>query len=637
MRIVVFIIIFLPLSLVAQNRSDILLKIVENNNYGFIDLHGNIVIAPQFKGAGNFSEGLASVRQNGTYGYIDRTGIMVIPDRYDYAEDFNNGLAIVYLNGKPQIIRHNGSILQTIPCRSIEGFQKGIALIITNGGHYAVIDTTGKLLTDTLFRWAVRSKSDSCIHLVGGKESKEYETLVWGPGNAKYTFKSFIPNAIIRNNRIIVDFKRSADFPSGHAIFSLENHKYYPIDTAFNTTFFDKYSEGIFIGKRNLHEGAFHSIKPDTTYRWSQYAVAFLDTLGVVRTVIGPAIATSEFHGGTALMITTKGYFLVNKKGEYTKQIGDLQIHRGIYPRIGIRYNSGHYIVPTDSGEVLVDTTGKIIHRAIHRNVLGFLPHNQYFFESERFGDNTKIYSLYSGSTISLPEEWRVSHYSNSDALMIISKGDALYLAYNGDTIYHFKDTAKYIPIRNTTYQRSAQYLLLDTSTIPNVLNTYGNTSGAYRPDTNDTRLTVFSDSKDTIHYNVQQDTQLRTINNGTSDSMRVYNNSICLQALDTRHQWRDIELLGLESTECPLHYDDDDFFLLPPHTAVRMAGIFYTGSYKTKLRLRCNVTIWHSSKHNSKRSENEKLVFSNEFEGCINPAQLWRQWEPGIDWFHGK
>ena len=84
-----------------------------NGLYGYIDIEGNWVIAPQFGGAGKFSEGLARIdaTTNNDHripdiplGYIDKTGQMVIslPQHesaeiraYWTADDFRDGLAKV--------------------------------------------------------------------------------------------------------------------------------------------------------------------------------------------------------------------------------------------------------------------------------------------------------------------------------------------------------------------------------------------------------------------------------------------------------------------------------------------------------------------------------------------------------------
>lgn len=54
----------------------------------------------KYDDAGNFSEGLAVVRLNDDIGFINKSGEIVIPLKYDAAGDFREGLAPVELNGK---------------------------------------------------------------------------------------------------------------------------------------------------------------------------------------------------------------------------------------------------------------------------------------------------------------------------------------------------------------------------------------------------------------------------------------------------------------------------------------------------------------------------------------------------------
>jgi hypothetical protein len=66
-------------------------------NAGYIDIKGNIVIPFQFKYVSDFSEGLASIcSENGLWGFIDQTGKYVIEPKFEWAGDFNEGIAAVY-------------------------------------------------------------------------------------------------------------------------------------------------------------------------------------------------------------------------------------------------------------------------------------------------------------------------------------------------------------------------------------------------------------------------------------------------------------------------------------------------------------------------------------------------------------
>lgn len=69
-------------------------------NKGFINKTGEIVIPQIYKDAGNFSEGLAAVQDIETelWGYINKDGDIVIPMLYDEAKPFREEVAYVVKN-----------------------------------------------------------------------------------------------------------------------------------------------------------------------------------------------------------------------------------------------------------------------------------------------------------------------------------------------------------------------------------------------------------------------------------------------------------------------------------------------------------------------------------------------------------
>jgi hypothetical protein len=70
-----------------------------NNQYGYRDSQGQLVIDPRFDQAWHFSEGLARVKVDGLWGYIDRRGDLIIEPRFAQAWDFSGGLAMVQVDG----------------------------------------------------------------------------------------------------------------------------------------------------------------------------------------------------------------------------------------------------------------------------------------------------------------------------------------------------------------------------------------------------------------------------------------------------------------------------------------------------------------------------------------------------------
>jgi hypothetical protein len=89
--------------------------IVKDNKYGFINTQGKVVITPQFDDASSFTEGLAYVKdhKNKKYGFINSQGKFIIPPQFDYASDFEKGLANVVKDNDSYSIDSQGKIVIT--------------------------------------------------------------------------------------------------------------------------------------------------------------------------------------------------------------------------------------------------------------------------------------------------------------------------------------------------------------------------------------------------------------------------------------------------------------------------------------------------------------------------------------------
>lgn len=116
----------------------------QNNNglYGFIDRYGNVVIQPQYKGAGGFYNGRAVVkdRHSNLWGYIDKQNNWIIRPRYCMAGRFSEGLAAVYINGRTS----NGKCVD---------------------GKWGFIDTSGKMVIPAKYErvWAFSNVNGNII------------------------------------------------------------------------------------------------------------------------------------------------------------------------------------------------------------------------------------------------------------------------------------------------------------------------------------------------------------------------------------------------------------------------------------------------------------------------------------------
>jgi hypothetical protein len=65
-----------------------------DEQWGYVDRNGRMVIEPKYEEAGQFTEGLAAVSsEDYVYGYIDKEGKYAIKPRFDHAEPFSESLA----------------------------------------------------------------------------------------------------------------------------------------------------------------------------------------------------------------------------------------------------------------------------------------------------------------------------------------------------------------------------------------------------------------------------------------------------------------------------------------------------------------------------------------------------------------
>ncbi|MDX6304249.1 MAG: hypothetical protein QOI77_1218, partial [Blastocatellia bacterium] len=87
----------------AQSQSQTaktLFPVERDDQWGFIDRTGKIIIPLQFDSANDFHEGLALVSAKGKKLFVDETGRVVITPQFDIVHDFSEGLAAVNIGEK---------------------------------------------------------------------------------------------------------------------------------------------------------------------------------------------------------------------------------------------------------------------------------------------------------------------------------------------------------------------------------------------------------------------------------------------------------------------------------------------------------------------------------------------------------
>ncbi len=105
----------------AYSYSDNLALVEKNGMFGYVNLHGELVIKPFFNNAFSFSQGLAPVKTGHAWGYIDTLGNIFIPFIFDHASPFQHGRAEVIYNGQTLTIDRTGRCVKN--CNGIIAFR----------------------------------------------------------------------------------------------------------------------------------------------------------------------------------------------------------------------------------------------------------------------------------------------------------------------------------------------------------------------------------------------------------------------------------------------------------------------------------------------------------------------------------
>lgn len=127
-----------------------LFPIRTNNQFGYMDIHGKIVISPKYEYAGFFSSGLAFVVINDKFGFIDKNNNIVIESQYDEVQEFENGRAVVEINDYMGWINTTGAYVLPPEYDDIGFFSEGIIYAYKNG-RYQYFNTNGKALFNKTF------------------------------------------------------------------------------------------------------------------------------------------------------------------------------------------------------------------------------------------------------------------------------------------------------------------------------------------------------------------------------------------------------------------------------------------------------------------------------------------------------
>ncbi len=120
--------------------------IFKNNQYGFVDNQGNVVIRPQFDLVDAFSDELAVAKKRGEFGYINKSGEFVIEPHFEHAGRFSQGLAPVKLQGKCGYINKKGEIVVEPQFHWAHAFNGELAKVEFSRDSFGYINLQGEIV-----------------------------------------------------------------------------------------------------------------------------------------------------------------------------------------------------------------------------------------------------------------------------------------------------------------------------------------------------------------------------------------------------------------------------------------------------------------------------------------------------------
>jgi len=607
----------------CRHRERHLFRIVQDGLVGYMDTAGKVVIPLVYKDGGDFSEGLAAVRVNGYYGYIDVDGHIAIKAQYDFAEAFTNGIARVFVDGKPLFIDSYGKSVLGDSYRDV-----------------AWISTTRAIVTTT-------SRKDGVMNMI--TRSLFIDTVYEGIAYECEVFRALSGDTTLHGSPCVMDTLGNVIVPAG---------KY---------AYVDAFVDGI--AEVHLHDpGAVGAI--DTKGRLL-FSRRMEDTCSIV----------SPFKSGVAQVILTKYWLPKPTMKDYMRPSSEF-VRRNYYGYVDIyghaimndsvtafntEFSCGRAFVesPADGRYHVIDTRMRTIGRhtfKLRRDFengyatvmndddawgiidtngeyvvqpeYGHIEHvtDKYFFHAEIEGAPLGLKTLKGRSLIDRMI-WRYDSRGFFNGLLAaLVHGQLTYFDTAGKIVWQQHDNRNVLKDLDVDHQLEGYFEaiayvtqrfgrpkdVLADSTLSDEDRREYNLPRAFGKrvfDTGAFSLVISTGEPDTFSgvyrgYHVY-------LANATNDTItvNVQSNRLAMkvQAKDKKGTWRDIEYL--RSSFCGNSYYN---FFLPPAFYWQFVMPRYTGALKTKIRI---VLEYGDTDTPKKRN----LLYSNEVEASVNPAQFWR------------
>lgn len=587
---------------------EMLYPVFENGLYGFIDSSGKVRIKPQFENYGDFNEGLAPVRKDGRYGYINTQGNFVIQPIYDYANPFLCGAAVVMVKGVSKHIDKQGRDLYKSGFTSVADYHDNIAVAKTAKGKL-LIDKQGKILTkeydEVSVLWNGYILANSKISTTGSNKIKYYLM------DKQY---KVIYECIVENYNSIWLFAdclvtQTKAYADDYVRFSYADRGV----TRFT-------SELYFEGQQNIDDAlvAWEPVKDGETTVYNAYLIS---TTGTVIAKYNNARVESMGEGRYVVK-NGKVTYMINGKGEKI---------RDSFTYLDNAFSNGRIVVKVSDKYVVMDTNGILYHGI---NATQLIQEGNYAVTSKPKGNNSYpewkgVASLFD-SSLSVPPVYDNVNLSYADkGMFILYKGEQLlYANRNGVVVWKedttLKTTNDYIDV---DYMMRTSYYAYGKDTEESIGGHAESANGPKRINRPElrggVRLLVARNEEhkaekgsywqNHVVFNLYMANDGDTALIFDAQDSRLY---VVMQAKDEKGEWKDIEYSP--SSWCGNSYHE---MILPKGHYWKFEAPIYKGALKTKLRFKLDIRS-----ENQYKGQKAQTIYSNEFEGSLNPAQFWRK-----------
>jgi len=115
----------------------------KDDQWGFKDTLGNIIISPRYDKSQGFSNNIAAVKMNGKWGFIDKNDTIIIPFKYSKVKNFSDEISWVKNDTAWALINIKNKLLTPFIYSSVSYFRENLAYVEKNG-KWGYIDTDGK-------------------------------------------------------------------------------------------------------------------------------------------------------------------------------------------------------------------------------------------------------------------------------------------------------------------------------------------------------------------------------------------------------------------------------------------------------------------------------------------------------------